>query len=395
MQPYKYTIGIDISKRNINVCIKDHMRNTIAQRSFPQDYQGLLSLVKLLEDTVERSSSIVGLESTSIYHIPVLHFLNNHKFKTIFINPCLIEKFSKLNPRPTKTDKKDASTIADFHYYFSPTPTPFNKAPVELRILAREREKLTKGIAKLKNEIQRILSLLFPELKRDQIFTLNMLKFLRVFPSAHAIKRADYEILSAVFNRIFGGKKGRNNQITLDLLLDMVGRSIGINSPTLESILKSKINHLLAAIYEMTVFDRRFLETAREIYKGEMEILTSIPGVGEVLAAYFLAEVQDVRRFGSAKKLVAYAGIDAIIKQSGRSEVRWGISKRGNRHLRRIVYLIALGLVRNCEEFRRYYDGLKGRGKKPKVALIAVANKFLRCAYTMLLRETPYRPNYS
>jgi transposase len=113
------------------------------------------------------------------------------------------------------------------------------------------------------------------------------------------------------------------------------------------------------------------------------------------MAAYFLAEVQDVRRFESAKKLVAYAGIDAIIKQSGRSEVKWGISKRGNSHLRRIVYLIALSLVRNCEEFRRYYEGLKGRGKRPKVALIAVANKFLRCAYAMLLRETPYLPNYS
>jgi transposase len=145
------------------------MRNTIAQRSFPQDYQGLLSLVKLLENTVERSSSIVGIESTSIYHIPVFYFRNNHKFRSVVINPCLIEKFSKLNLRPTKTDKKDASTIADFLFYFTPSPTPFNKAPVELKILAREREKLTKGIAQLKNEIQRILSLLFRELKGDQI----------------------------------------------------------------------------------------------------------------------------------------------------------------------------------------------------------------------------------
>jgi transposase len=393
MTPYKYTIGIDVSKKNISVCIKDHMKNTIAQTSFTQDYQGLLSLVELLDKTVDRNSSMVGVESTSIYHLPVYYFLNNHKFRTVVINPYLIEKFSKLNLRPTKTDKKDASTIADFLHHFSPTPTPFDKAPVELKILAREREKLSRGIAQLKNEIQRILSLLFPELKRDQILTVNMLKFLRIFPSAYAIRRADREVLTAVFSRIFGCRRGRTNQITLDVLFDMAGRSIGISSPTLESILKAKVNGLLTAIYEMGIFDRRFLEAARGIYKSEMEILTSIPGVGSVLAAYFLAEVEDVRRFGSAKKLVAYAGIDAIIKQSGRSEVRWGISKRGNKHLRRVVYIIALNLVRNCEGFREYYEGLKARRKRPKVALIGVANKFLRCAYAMLLRKTPYLPN--
>lgn len=395
MTPYKYTIGIDVSKKNISVCIKDHVKNTIAQTSFSQDYQGLLSLVKLLDKTVDKNSSIVGVESTGIYHLPVYYFLNNYKFKTVVINPYLIEKFSKLNLRPTKTDKKDASTIADFLHHFSPTSTPFDKAPVELKILAREREKLSRGIAQLKNEIQRILSLLFPELKREQIFTVSMLKFLRIFPSAYAIRMADREILTEVFRRTFGGRRGRTNQITLDALVDMAYRSIGISSFTLEGILKAKVNGLFTANYEMGVFDRRFLEVAWGIYKSEMEILTSIPGVGSVLAAYFLAEVGDVRRFGSAKKLVAYAGIDATIKQSGRSEVRWGISKRGNKHLRRVVYLIALNLVRNCDEFRRYYEGLKVRGKRSKVALIGVANKFIRCAYAMLIRETPYLPNYS
>jgi hypothetical protein len=99
-----------------------------------------------------------------------------------------------------------------------------------------------------------------------------MLKFLRVFPSAYAIRRADYEILSAVFNSIFGGKNGRTNQITLDVLQDMAGRSIGIDSPTSESILKSKINHLLAAIYEMAVFDRRFFGIcSRDLQEGDRD----------------------------------------------------------------------------------------------------------------------------
>jgi len=175
----------------------------------------------------------------------------------------------------------------------------------------------------------------------------------------------------------------------------MAKESIGIFSPTLESILKVKINSLITTAEEIILVNRRFVEYAQEIHTREMQILTSIPGIGKTLAAYFLAEVEDIKRFENAKKLVAFAGLDTIIKQSGKRSIKWGISKRGNKHLRRIVYIIALNIARDCEEFRRYYERLKEKGKKPKVALIAVANKFLHCAHAMLTHGTLYSAIYS
>jgi transposase len=394
MQTYKYVIGIDVSKKSLSVCIKDAHGKSV-QKTFPQNKQGFLSLLNLLLKTVDAHSSIIGIESTSIYHIPVLNFLNNHGFKSVVINPCLVEKFSKLNLRPSKTDKKDASTIADFLSYSQPLPNTEEKAIFEFKIIAREREKLSKRIAHLKDEIQRTLSALFPELTRCQIFTLSMLKFLRIFPSANAVKRADKDILYHTFNRIFENKRGKPSRMTLETLSKMAEDSIGIYSPALESILKAKINDLINTAQEIILLNMKLVRYARMVFPEEMKIITSIPGVGKTLAAYFLAEVQDIKRFGNAKKLIAFVGLDPVIKQSGKRSSRWGISKRGNKHLRRVVYIIALNLVRNCDRFRRHYERLKERGKKPKVALIAVANKFLRCAYAMLTHRTPYSQIYS
>ena len=111
MNRYKHYIGIDISKQNFTVCVMDEAKNILVHKRLPQNRNGYEQLLQILTP-LNQSTTIIGIESTGIYHVPVLNFLSNHGFKTVAINPCLIEKFSKLNLRPTKTDKKVASIIA-------------------------------------------------------------------------------------------------------------------------------------------------------------------------------------------------------------------------------------------------------------------------------------------
>lgn len=83
------------------------------------------------------------------------------------------------------------------------------------------------------------------------------------------------------------------------------------------------------------------------------------------------------------------------MKRSGQYVGRLGISKKGNRHLRRTVYLMAMNVIRFEGKFREFYLRLRERGKTYMEAVVAVANKLLRTIYAMLTQHTLYSPNYS
>jgi transposase len=98
----------------------------------------------------------------------------------------------------------------------------------------------------------------------------------------------------------------------------------------------------------------------------EMEIITSIDGIGSSTAAAFLAEIGNISNFSSHKSLIAFAGLDPTVYQSGKFQGTSRISKRGNRHLRRLVYLMTIGVIRCNAFFKAYFlkrrkDGLPFR----------------------------------
>lgn len=134
---------------------------------------------------------------------------------------------------------------------------------------------------------------------------------------------------------------------------------------------------------------------AEIINHPDVNIIMSIKGIGKVSACQFLAENGDLRRFESKKKLVSYNGTDPVIKQSGKYKGEWHISKCGNRHSRRILYIMATNVIFHEEKFRRFYERLRGRGKTHKEAVIAVANKLLHHFYSMIIHNRPFSQNYS
>lgn len=105
----------------------------------------------------------------------------------------------------------------------------------------------------------------------------------------------------------------------------------------------------------------------------------------------FLAEIENIKRFSSAKKLIKYAGLDPVVKQSGKWISYQGVSKRGSSHLRNILYQMAQGLVTWNEAFRAYYRRKKEQYGSHRKAMIAVVNKMVRVLYAILSRGEPFR----
>ena len=118
-------------------------------------------------------------------------------------------------------------------------------------------------------------------------------------------------------------------------------KSVGIISPAKEIILQGKVStliHLQERADQMTNLMTKLCAASR---MDELEIVTSIRGINTKTAVPFLAEVGDIKNYSCYKKLIAFAGLDPSVRQSGKFVGQSKISKRGNRHLRRAVYLMA------------------------------------------------------
>jgi transposase len=158
-----------------------------------------------------------------------------------------------------------------------------------------------------------------------------------------------------------------------------------------------------AALYGMVSLLLTFMEQLSNLEKQineiaidlpEVELVKSIPGIGDKLAAAIVAEVGDVRQFEGAKQLVAYAGLDPGIFSSGKFIATSSrITKRGSKRLRRSLYLAVLCGIRGStnKRIRDYYDKKRKEGKPYKVVVIACANKLLHHVYAILSKGQPYR----
>lgn len=119
--------------------------------------------------------------------------------------------------------------------------------------------------------------------------------------------------------------------------------------------------------------------------------LRSIPGIGPYVAACLIGEIQDMQRFKSVKAVIAYAGLDSKIRQSGHSLNSTGrLSKRGSPHLRRAVFIAANVARQHDPNFRATYEKKRAEGKRHTVATCVVARQLLKTVRAVWLRGTPY-----
>jgi transposase len=246
----------------------------------------------------------------------------------VVINPLLIANFSKLSLRKTKTDKKDAMTIAQFLLVHrdSITQLSLSQDLQDFRDIARERESVSDMISSHKVEIKRILQTTFPELENIcNIDTRVMLDFIEEFPSARLVKTAKPRAIRKALQR-----KGVDTRptYTAEDLIKTAKRSIATISPAKELIVQGKIRtlqHLLQRHDELT---KILTEYCKSSMLEDLEIITSIDGISTGTATTFLAEIGCIGNYASHKNLIAFAGIDPTVYQSGKFEGAQDIETR-------------------------------------------------------------------
>ena len=380
-------IGVDVSKDSFNYFVMDEKHNEIKSGSFEMNqegFEGFKGLVSGLKD------SIVAMESTGNYHTNLLAFTVSFKKEVCLINPQLIKRFSQgTTLRKTKTDEIDAKIIALFiakNYELIPYFSPDNID--EIRVIARIREDISKQISTAKTKFKQHLNVVFPEiLTESNVYSSSIMNLLKLFPSANAIKNADIkEIKDAL-----ASKRGKSINLSAKEIKELAKDSIGKASENFERVIKLDIRTIEFLEANLKEITDSFVEEIKKSNKDDLDIISSIKGISDITACHFIAEVKDVKRFSTRNKLIAFAGTDPSIRQSGTSINSSGkISKKGSRTLRRYLYLMGQSLIIHNPHFKEYYDKKKKEGMPHRKAMIALCNKLLRILYSLLTNRRYY-----
>ena len=210
---------------------------------------------------------------------------------------------------------------------------------------------------------------------------------LRHFPTPACLLTAPEAELVSLLKQHSRGRLGKDR---VRQLRQAASRSVGstLAGQAYATVLPDLITGYQALNERVATFTARI---EAELTTTE-QTLTTIPGVGTVLAATILAEIGDVTRFPSSDHLVAYAGLAVGESQSGQGAIRRFLSRRGLPQLRAAFFQAALAAVRFDPHLGAYYRRRVESGLPRRQAIIAVARKLVRITYALLKSGAPYQP---
>ena len=387
-----FYLGIDIAKNtHVASLIDEKGKNIFKGFSFSNTTEGGESLLEIIKNNVEFSDVIVGMEATGHYWLSVYSFLYDYNFHSIHvINPIQTDGWRKgTEIRKRKNDIIDSILIADLIRYGDfVEATLSNEDLFSLRNICRMRNYLVQSTGDLKRKIICVLDQVFPEYQTIFSNTLGTTskQLLLDFSSPADFEELSVDVLTETLKRLSRKKIGQN---TAEKLINSAKNSFGV------TFSKESFTFQLKLLIEQVKFIESQIKDCEHKIKELMEKInspiTTIPGIGPVLGAIIISEFGDISRFDKPSKLVAFAGIDATVSQSGEFEGTHNVmSKRGSPYLRKALFQAALVASNTDPVLKAYYQKKRAEGKHHKTCIGAVARKLCNIIFAVLKNDKPY-----
>jgi transposase len=403
-------VGLDVSKGESEIQgFLDKGKPFRKNFSIPHTLEGLGLLVEFLEEVKRETGQKppVILEATGHYQAPVVHYLEQRDFLLIIINPLISYKAKGSSLRKVKTDAADAYLLCELFY--KEELEPYKKRGVQLlnlRNLTRQHENITGVMMQTKLQFQAVLEQVFPEYRGvfGDLYSVVSLLTLVEFPSSEDILATNEETLA---NKVSELCKSRSIRWAREKATQL--KAAAARNPFQKTVYQSHIlslgmyiNIILQYKEHLSKLESEIDALAKEI--EEYNIIKSIPGIGEKIAATILSEIGEIDRFNNPKKLVAFAGVDPSVFESGKfTATKNRITKRGSSRLRHDLYMAVRCAIRDCRKkkttdeiiprnkrMREFYDKKREEGKPFKVAVIACVNKLLHWIYALLKSRSTF-----
>lgn len=375
-------LGIDIAKRlHVAAAISSEGEIIIEPFEFSNDHDGFSKLLSSLHN-IQKEDLIIGLESTAHYGNNLVVFLFSHGFNITVINPIQTSVMRKNNIRKTKTDKVDALLVAKtllLNNFRLVSKQDIDL--IRLKDLCRFRQKLIKVRTTVKIQLTTYIDQVFPELQyffKSGIHHNACYTLLKEASSPEEIASMHMTHLAALLNKASHGHFKKEKAQELRVLAQ---KSVGTGNKTLSI-------QIAQSISQVELYDRQLAEVHLEIkmtMKSLNSVIMSIPGIGYLNGAMILGETGNITRFSDPSKLLAFAGLDPSVYQSGNFKAtNTRMSKRGSKVLRYALINAAHNVVLNNKTFKEYYDLKISQGRSHYNALGHCAGKLVRIIYKML-----------
>ncbi|WP_339229560.1 IS110 family transposase [Aeribacillus sp. FSL K6-2833] len=392
-----FYIGIDVGKRHHEVGVIDEKGQPIGKTlRFENSKSGSEKLLEFFnQHQLAPDNSVIGLEATGHYWLSIFSFVHKLGFKTTVFNPLQSDSLRNFYLRKTKNDVKDAYLIAQVIRIDSPDETPFIKEDLlKLRHLERLRYSFVDQVSDIKRKVISLLDQVFPEYEQlfSDTFSKSSTEVLMNYTLPEDLLEIDPQELANLLQEASNGRYGESRALKkADQLRESTLNTFGITIGT--DVFKLQIQLLLEQIQLIEKHLKEIEEVMIEISNRQKHYLTTITGISDVTACVILGEIGSIDRFERPEQLVAYAGLDASVHQSGdfnSSNTR--ISKRGSPYLRRAIWQAAFVASNHDPALSLYYQKLRKRGKAHGTAIGAVARKLTHIIFAILRDNKPYEP---
>ena len=395
-------VGVDVGKsKHAFGAISETGQIVLKPRFFTQNKEGFDRFFHELDILGTPDQIVVGMEATGRYWLPLRHALERRGYCVDCVNPIITAHEIAGDVRGRKTDRTDAIAIARAILKKRHHPAPPEDGAIDaLKSLTRHRGFIVRQRSNTKRSIHSALDVTFPEagsIFRD-LFTAGSLAVLERYPSARLLAQANLKTLDCILAKASRRKKCTEKaralreaaQNSISVLLVNQGDEMALQS-------------LIGMLHFQNDQIRKVEGQIDEMPTPQIAaILQSIKGVGSRMSKRIAAEFGAVERFHHSggdkppsdmhKRLLAFAGCEPRIRESGQWKGRTKISKRGSPCLRTALWQAASMCRLHTPLFRDVYQKQIQRGKHHNVALFYVVKKLIDVLCGMYKSNTLFNP---
>ena len=387
-----YIVGIDIGKNHHEASIVSPEGKQIGRSlRFATTHKGADSLMSFIFKNIGNSPCVFGMEATGHYWYPIYSFLKAKGYTIYVINPIQSDSLRKMYIRQTKNDSIDSFLIAEvIRFGQFGTTSMADENILAMRQLCRYRDSVISSRTEIKLRIGTIMEQIFPEYEKQfsSLWMSTSMGILEKYLTPENIENAPIDELFEIIKDKSHNRLTKAKAISIkDAAADTFGIKIAQDAFSFQ---------LKQLIGRMNFLDKQIEALDIEIMKYYEQFdcyLHTIPGIGIIGAATILAEIGDISRFKNSSALVAFAGIDPTVRQSGEfNSTHNHMSKRGSPYLRHAIFLAATTCSFHNSPLNAYYKKKRDQGKHHLTATGAVARKLTTVIYAVLRDSKPYEP---
>ena len=382
-------VGLDVGKGEHHAVALDREAKRLFDRALPNDERQLRAVIDQLA-----SHGVVLLvvdQPATIGALPVA-VAQAAGALVGYLPGLAMRRIADLHPGEAKTDARDAAIIAETARTMPHTLRSIQVADekvAELSMLCGFDDDLAGQIVQVSNRIRGLLTQIHPALERvlgPRMDHPAILDLLQRYPSPAAMKTAGEKRLG---NRLLKNAPRKGRVWAAEIMTALGEQTVVVTGTDAAALVLPRLAEQLQALRRQR--DEIAIEVEKIVDAHPLQpVLTSMPGVGVRTAARLLTEVT-TKTFATAGHLAAYAGLAPVTRRSGTSIRGEHPSRRGNKILKRTMFLSAFAALRDPES-RAYYDRKIAQGKRHNQALIALARRRSDVLYAMLRDGTLYQP---